>query len=729
MLIHKYWLFLFILIGFNSCNIPEIHFREYLRPIRKLFNKERSYWTDRITYKGDSGTEMIYYKNGRPALERFFDENGLLKTVTYLGRNGEPIRFDSLAYAGDELIAGYYYAEPGHDLILRFLSYKQQDQLSQRSWFGGNSELLSREFFLFDRKGRRHRKMVFDSNDSLVYSETFRQGTDELDIQNTYALDGRLVHQIRYSKQDPPYEYVFDKTGRITKISQLHADGNKAWTNDLFYNHEGIIERSNFSTNGRFLFTYLGDLEFFPQTMHTWKHPYEPGNTDRSYKYTHRDPFLPSKSINQMGHLIQEYRLPSSRALFKKTLLDTLGRALSDTLFANQGELIPASVISFDTSGNVSSEVTYDLEGNPQWNHTWFRDNQGKTIREELTAFPDTFAAAITRFYDIFDAPAFSERFSSPDSFDGTWVFYNGGGEKKTLFYNYQNELTESWLFRPSGDTIRHSHFKTIDYFRIEKKLGHLDTLLSQRRFTEDGILNWELIFNKKGQLTQEVHRKKDGSIYRDVIYDPEKLIIKSNTFSPVDIDDIPPGDELRGEISSQIITRLNATGETVQIISNNSSGGTDWEKRYAYRGGRLMKSAQLGADGKPVIISSYTYNNLGQVLTESALHKDGDLIHSVEYKYDDNHDLIWKMFSSSITGTVSSNRYYYDDSGRLTRNEVIEAKRFIEAIEYEYYPDYYLRIATHYNPEGDVLRKEIENYFGGNVFAINQIVDEEGIE
>lgn len=698
---------------------------EYLRPIRKLFNKERSYWTDKVNYQGEAGTEIIYYKNGRPALERYFDESGLLRTITYFGRNGDPLRLDSLAYVGEELIAGYYFAEPGHRLVLRFLNYKQQDQLSQRSWFGSNSELLSREFFLFDRQGHRHRRMVFDGNDSLLYSETFRRGTDKLDIQNTYALDGTLVNQIRYSKLDPPFQYAFDKSGKITRISQLYPDGRKAWTSDLLYNQDGLIERSNFSTQGRFLFTYMGDLEFFPQTLRTWKHPYEPGHTDRIIKYAHRDPFITHKSQSEGGLQIKEYQLPASRALFKKSISDSLNRPLIDTLFANRGEVFPAAVITYDTSGRVNNETTYDLSGKPRWGHSWYRDDDGKTIREELTALPDTFVAAVTRFYDTFDFPAFSERFSSPDSFDGTWVFYNGGGINKTLYYNYQTELTDSWLFRPDGDTVQHSHFQSLDYFRIETKLGKLDTLLSLNRFTEDGILNWELFFNGNGKLIQEAYRKKDGSIYKDVSYDPESRIIKSSTFSPIDVSQVPVGGELRGEIASQVITRLNPAGETVQIISMNSSGGTDWEKRYVYRGGRLIKSAQLGTDGKPLIVSSYTYNKQGQILTEEALHKDGDLIHSVEYTYNENQELIWKMFSSLMTGTVSSNRYYYDESGKLERNEIIEAQHFIEAIEYEYYPEFYLRIATHYDPEGIVLRKEIENYFGGNVFAMVPAADE----
>ncbi len=125
-----------------------MHLREYLRPIRKIFNKDRSYWTDKIEYRGESGSEIVYYKKGRPALERQFDETGLLKGVSYFDRKGDLIRSDSLVYAGDELISAYYFAEPQHELILRFLNYSRQGQLSQRSWFGGKNELLSREFFL-----------------------------------------------------------------------------------------------------------------------------------------------------------------------------------------------------------------------------------------------------------------------------------------------------------------------------------------------------------------------------------------------------------------------------------------------------------------------------------------------------------------------------------------------------------------------------------------------------
>ncbi len=175
----------------------------------------------------------------------------------------------------------------------------------------------------------------------------------------------------------------------------------------------------------------------------------------------------------------------------------------------------------------------------------------------------------------------------------------------------------------------------------------------------------------------------------------------------------------LRGEIASQVITRLNANGETVQVISRNSSGETAWEKRYAYQGGRLVKSAQLGSDGKPILISAYTHNKQGQVLTEQALDKEGTLVHALEYHYDDQHELIWEKFSSVLTGMISSNRYAYFESGLLRRTEINENKRFVEAIEYEYYPEYYLRIATHFDVEGNILRKEIENYFGENVFQV----------
>ena len=129
--VSQYLLFSVILAGgLNSCFINDLHLREYLRPIRKILNKERTYWTDKIEYKGETGTEIVYYKNGRPALHRFFDENGLLTTISYLGKDGRSLRTDSLVYADEELIGGYYFSEPNHQLVLSFLSYKQQGQLS-----------------------------------------------------------------------------------------------------------------------------------------------------------------------------------------------------------------------------------------------------------------------------------------------------------------------------------------------------------------------------------------------------------------------------------------------------------------------------------------------------------------------------------------------------------------------------------------------------------------------
>lgn len=686
--------------------------------MRKFFNKERSYWTDRIEYKGAAGTEVVYYKNGRPALKRLFDEQGLLQTIHYLGRNGAPLRMDSLVYAGEELIGAYYFSEPDHRLTLRFLSYQQQGQLSQRTWFGDGNELLAREFFLFDRNGLRRMRMIFDENDSLLFSERFQHGSDELELQNTYSISGQLVRQTVYDPGRSPYEYVFNRSGKISKISALYPDGKPIWTSDLIYNSNHFIERSNFSIENRFLFTHLGDVELFEQSLRSWRHPASPGQIERIVKFNHRDPFVEEVSSTTDGLKRVEYRLPRSGAVFKRSTFNKDNQPLADSLFSSRGSLQPVAVRTFTDDGLIDREITHNQFGEPRWLHTWFRDDQSRVIREELSALPDTFTAAINRFYDAFGQPAFSERFASPDSFDGTWVFYHGGGINQTLFYNDQSEITDSWLIRPGGDTVRHSLYKSIDYFRVESKLGLYDTLHSQLRFTNDGLLNWELFFDAQGRLTQEVHRKKDGSIYREVSYDHTERRIESSTYAPVGLSENTSGQLIRGEQTSRLTTRINAQGETTQIISYNSSGETAWEKRHAFRGGKLLKSAQLDADGKPVFISTYTHNEKGQVLTETALDRDGELIHSTENQYNELDQLIWRSFSSNAKATTSANRYYYDDLGRLQRDEIIEAKRFIEAVEYEYYPEYFLRLATHYTPEGDILRKEVENYFSGNVFA-----------
>ncbi len=706
--------------GLNSCYLTDLHLKEYLRPVRKFLNKERTYWTDKIEYKGEVGTEIVYYKNGRPALLRLFDATGLLQTISYLGRDGHTLRTDSLVYADSELIGGYYFSEPGHRLVLRFLSYKQQGQLSQRSWFGEANELLGREFFLFDRKGHRRMRMIFDGNDSLLYTESYRPGSDELELKNTYNIKGQLVGQVLYEPHKAPYEYTFSPEGSVKRISELYPGGNPVWTSDLLYNSQGDMERSNFSVDGRFLFTHLGDVELFQQSVRTWKHPASPSQIQHIYKYNYQTPFVEEISRGQGNKKMVEYRLPKSGAVFKRTVLGADGQVLQDSIFSSRYGFHPVSVRKFDKDGFVAEEFSYDQAGSPKWLHTWYRDDHDRVIREEIAALPDTFAAAVTRFYDTFGLPAFSESFSSPDSFDGTWVFYHGGGINRTLYYNSRSELDESWLFRPGGDTTMHSTFTTIDYIRVESKYGLHDTLLAQHRFTDDGLLNWDLLFDGNQNLVEEVYRKKDGSIYREVDYDHVNRNITNTTYAPLGLDDIPGSADLRGELTSRVLTRLNEAGQTIQIVSYNSSLETEWEKRNAYRGGKLLKSAQLDPEGKPIIISNYTHNDQGQVLTEKALDKHGDLIHTVENQYNDKQQLIWKTFSATQSGVVTANRYYYDEDNRLQRDEIIQDKHFIEAVEYEYYPEYFLRVATHFTPEGDVIRKEVENYFGGNVFGSN---------
>jgi len=700
-----------ILIGLNNCYVAERPLQDYLRPVRRLLYKQRTYWTDKINYRGKSGSEMVYYKQGRQALERYFDARGLLVRITYFGRSGAIMRTDSLVYAQDELIAGYFFAEPGHQLVQRFLSYKQQGQLSQRSWFDGSDRLLSREFFLFDRQGNRRMRLIFDGQDSLLFSETFAPLTDDLQIQNTYSHGRFLTQQIRYEHGVPDYSYTFDTRGRINRVTRLQADGSTGWVSDLAYAPDGNLASSTFSIRGQFLFTYLGDLEIIRQDLHSWRNPDQPGLLRPVFMITHQDPFETSY-VSEQGHPVLEYRLPHSGALFQRSLLDSNSHPITDTLYASRGILHPISVINYDVNGFVATETSYSGSGSPAWKHTYFRDAAGRVIREEVSAQPDSFTAAVTRIYDAFDEPALSEKFSAADSFDGSWVFYQGGGVVQTYYYNDLGELAETWMRQPAGDTLRHARFQTLDYFRVESRLGNNDTLLTQRRFTANGILDWELQFDGTGQLTQELYRKKDGTTYRQVTYEPETRLIKSITYAPTEIDQA-------AEISSEVITRLNKQGQTLQIVSRNSSGELNWEKRYAYRGGKLLKSAQLDADGKPAVISSYTHNKWGQIVTELALDQQGDTVHTVYHRYNDKHAEVLRTFKSTQIRASNSNRFFYNAAGLVRRNEIIEDQHLLEAIEYNYYPEYFLRIAIHYNPAGELTRKEIENYFGDNVFAL----------
>jgi hypothetical protein len=709
---------------FNSCYFQDMHLREYLRPIRKIFNKDRSYWTDKIEYRGESGSEIVYYKKGRPALERQFDETGLLKGVSYFDRKGDLIRSDSLVYAGDELISAYYFAEPQHELILRFLNYSRQGQLSQRSWFGGKNELLSREFFLFDLQGHRRMRMIFDGNDSLLFSETFRGGSDERELQNIYTLDGRLSNQVRYPEGHDPVRYHFHGDGRITRIDQLRKDGSISWTNDLIYGQDGSILQSNFSTESRFLVSHMGDLEFFRSRTRTWKHPMQPGPKLNLIKYAHQDPWVEEMIRADDSTKILEYRFPASKAIFKKTILNPQGIRLSDTLFGGTPGRIPLAVMHYDKQGNIATETIFDLQGQERWLRKWYRDLDQRVIREEVIALPDSFSAAITRFYDCFGESAFSESFSDQGTFQGTWVNYVGGGIKKTLYYDTDTRLSESWLIRPAGDTTSHSRYQAIDYFVIQSRFGPGDTLGSQRRYTIDGLMDWELFFDRDGQILRETQRKKTGEIYKETRYDPETRTIESTTFAPSDPEAMISGRSSTSEISSHVVKKLNTSGKTIQLVSRNTSGDVEWETRYAYRGGKLLKSAQLDSKGVPVVISSYTHDEQGLVLTETAKDAEGNQIHFIEQKYNEQGQLIWKSYRSDLSGLVSSNRYYYDDLGRVSRNEIIEALHFVEAVDYEYFPEYHLRLASHFDNSGELMRKEIENYFGDNVFAPKNLTE-----
>lgn len=696
-------------IGILGCSyIDTIRYSEETASARQFFNRDVQYWLDPVRSIDGEDHQIIYYKNSRPAAIRKFDAAGRLNRVSYLDREGQVFRFDSLVYQNDRLVAGHYYLEPGRIPVLHFYNHFKGRRLESRRWWSDADTVYSVERFLFDRKGYKIMYVVLDSQEDILLVETYHPENNQRHLRNVYQRDSLLVEQTVFISDRPARIFHFDRSGRIVEIERMGSENRAIIRSRLNYDALGQLSSEQLISSRGEEIALLPSAVLHSIAPSIWKHPSQPAAMPSVLVYDYPDPVVSDPYFNDAdsGYTLQDHRLRSSAQLVLRHVYGPDGSRHSDSLYRSGPVSRAGTVIHYDSLGYVRQWSVLDQQGQSLERLHYFRDDQQRIIREELHQAPDRYAGAVTRFYDGMGNPYLSEMIGENGEYLSSHRFFEGGGIKIDYRVDRQGVRQEKLVTRLGGDTLQHLLYDQVAYFWIESAIDPLGTVLYQRRYTENGLFNWQVHFDSLGRPTKEEHRKMNGTLFKGIRYDSAKRTWTSLLISP------------DGEITGEEMHKLDSLGKEIQVIASDVNGDKSWERRYAYRGGRLLKSAQMDADSKPMQISDYRYNEQGQLIEEEARSMDDSTLYTITYRYDVKGNPILETYRSNIDNIVSSRRFYFDELGRESREEIIEGHQLREVIQYSYYPDFRLRIAEYYDLEGELLRQEVQNDYGENVFA-----------
>jgi hypothetical protein len=136
-----------------------------------------------------------------------------------------------------------------------------------------------------------------------------------------------------------------------------------------------------------------------------------------------------------------------------------------------------------------------------------------------------------------------------------------------------------------------------------------------------------------------------------------------------------------------------------------NKAGKAVSSYEYTYNDkGKLLSRAIFNAAGVKLVETVYTLNNAGLPLSSETSDGTGKKINSTENQYDSSGHLIgWKVFNAN--GDLVSSFSAVWKEGHEVENQQIGADGAVQA-----------RTVNEYGPNGELLRKKIENFQGESV-------------
>ncbi|GHV94548.1 hypothetical protein AGMMS50293_08680 [Spirochaetia bacterium] len=159
---------------------------------------------------------------------------------------------------------------------------------------------------------------------------------------------------------------------------------------------------------------------------------------------------------------------------------------------------------------------------------------------------------------------------------------------------------------------------------------------------------------------------------------------------------------DVENRLKNRVVYQYNNQGQLWRETLTNKSGKAVSSYEYAYdsKGNRITRIMNSGLDLK-MAETSYMYNDRGYVVTSETKDPAGRKISSTRNNYDGQGNLLSQQVLNAAGEVVSVVNAVWQN-GLEIKNEQIGVDGAVQ-----------LRITNEYGPEGELLRKTIENFQG----------------
>jgi len=178
--------------------------------------------------------------------------------------------------------------------------------------------------------------------------------------------------------------------------------------------------------------------------------------------------------------------------------------------------------------------------------------------------------------------------------------------------------------------------------------------------------------------------------------------------------------DDGKGLITSKITRDVESRIKNRVAYQHNPQGNL-WRENYVDKNGKIVSTLE------------FTYDNRGNRISKIIKNRAGDKLAETVYTYDASQKLTNSLTRDYAENAISSTKYSYDSSGNIVREEVMNGEGKITSITTYTWQNgrevrnvlanadgkEQLRISSEYGEDGELTRKVIENFQGDSKQAV----------
>lgn len=640
-------------------------------------------------------TEKVTYTHGVPVRQVWTDDRGRTERIVYFDLNGHKTRVDLFTQPNLELVRQQVFSLPDSQLIWTVQTVTEDSEVQSREWTDGREQSLGKETYTYNAAGKLVEKQLSDPAGKILLREMADPNNPE--ESQTIGYDDQGRWRTFSIKNGGPFWWYYDltKAGKIRNTELRTRDDLVIWRTVGTHPKPTLEFLKIYSGTGQFILQterqkagsiFLTQDSIPKMSGSIWQ--------DQSVFKIDRQTLTDSTTL-QIWHIVETNMIVRKQQTHNRTRLP-----IEDIFYYATAPQHPMAWYRYDFVGNLRQITNYGTDGSIVWVQFFERAPSGELIKSTLNNGQGDRHETIWYHYSPAGILNCTERQGPFGKLVVSTQFFSDGPFKLIRERNGKNEIVKDLTLQLSGDTLRWAKYKNLGVIWLGMYYDATGQLTAQKRLTPDEFFGQTIYFAPDGRRTREEYLRKDGSVFqRKRYFDRLSNIRVRESFSP------------EGELNSVDSVYLTPAGQISQTVSRDEFGKITMSEKYHYQNGKILTSQRLDRDGTILTQSLFRYDSLGILQSTEVSDSTSQIISRTLFTYDNTGQNIVERIQNAAGEIVEEHRFQYNNQGQLFREQVLQEGQVVETIEYQYLPDYKLRVANHYSPDGELGRSEIEDF------------------